>query len=440
MNAARFTLALLLTAASAAAQDAPSLPDWSSETSVARTAVENNPSLGRLESEIAAARERRIPAGTQPNPMLMAGVQDKQVDLTDDEMMTMYMVGVTQTLTRPGKLTTRQAAIDADITALLRQRDSLRAEIERDATFALYDVASADASIAAIEQVRHIVTAIVEAARVRYEVGNAAQAEVIRAQLERSNLDHQLLALRGARRSAVARLLPLLGLPSGTVVPRITLPVLDSTGPLALPASIPPTHPALTAVAAEITRREADARLAGLALKPDVTLQASYGYRPMQRDMFSVTASFEIPWKKKQLVEPRVREALALRDAARYRMASIARTLMQALAVAVAAHDETVEQLRFHEEVLVPQSKLAIDSTLADYQTGRTSFDSILGAESIYLRLQLDAINFLTRHAKATADFAAIMRGARAGASNGAAPTQNGAPAAAQGDASMNTM
>jgi cobalt-zinc-cadmium efflux system outer membrane protein len=435
----KYTALLLLVAAPLAAAETTA-PDWTSEASVKRAAVAGNPTLLRLDAEIQAARERRLPAGAQPNPMVMAGVQDKQVNLTDDEMMTMYMVGVTQTFTRRSKLTTRQAAIDADVNALLRQQESLRAEIERDVQFALYDVASADASIAATEQVRQIVTAIVEAARVRYEVGNAAQAEVIRAQLERSNLDHQLLALRGARRSAVARLLPLLGLPPGTAVPRITLPPLDSTGPLTLPAAIPATHPALTAVEAEIARRAAEARLAGLLLKPDVTLQASYGYRAMQVDMFSVTASVEIPWKKKQLVEPRVREALALRDAARHRMAGIERTLMQALATAVSAHEETVEQLRFHEEVLVPQSKLAIDSTLADYQTGRTSFDSILGAESTYLRLQLDAINFLTRHAKATADFAAIMRGARAGASNGAAPTQNAAPAAGQTDASMNTM
>lgn len=66
--------------------------------------------------------------------------------------------------------------------------------------------------------------AVIAAARVRYEVGTAAQADVIRAQLQRAGLDQEILRLRGTRGAAVARLVPLLGLPSVTNVPPLRMP------------------------------------------------------------------------------------------------------------------------------------------------------------------------------------------------------------------------
>ena len=60
--------------------------------------------------------------------------------------------------------------------------------------------------IAAARDVRQLVSGITDSARVRYEVGRAVQAEVIRAQLELSNLDHEILGLEGQRAAALARL------------------------------------------------------------------------------------------------------------------------------------------------------------------------------------------------------------------------------------------
>ena len=66
-------------------------------------------------------------------------------------------------------------------------------------------------------------------------------------------------------------------------------------------------------------------------------------------------------------------------------------------------------------EVLVPQARLAFESTLSSYQTGKTMFDSILSAESTYLRLQLDYYQYLAEHIKAIVDYEAILKGAGAG-------------------------
>lgn len=406
-------------------------PNWDDPKALTQLATDNNPSLARLGAELEAARQRIAPVTAQPNPMVMGGVQDKMVDFTDDEMMTMYMVGAEQTLVRPGKLAARRKAAELALTSTERQIESVRAEIERDVLGAWFDVAAVDGQAAATRQVRELVDAVIAAARVRYEVGTSAQADIIRAQLQQSDLDHQLYALRGSRNAAVARLLGTLGLPIGTEVPTLTMPT--GTEDLSIPAdlSVPENHPAIAALDAEIARQDALIALARQEGKPDLGLQASYGYRPDQTDMFSVVAKVEIPLNRGKTIEPRIREAIALREATRFRIEETRRALVQAMAVAAAAHEEATQQLEFHEKVLVPQAKLALESTLAAYQTGKAPFDAILGSETTYLRAQLQYYDFLIRHAKSVIEFDALKRGARAGSLGPATATTSlsgGAP------------
>jgi outer membrane protein TolC len=401
---------LLLAALPAAALD------FYDPRAVVGAALESHPTLTRMRAEAAAARERIAPAGSLPNPMLMAGVQNKQIDLRDDEMMTMYMVGISQTLVRPDKRDARRDAAELEAVAIDKQLDSARAEIERDVLLAWYDLAAADAQLTATAQVREMIDAVIAASRVRYEVGTGMQADVIRAQLQGSDLDHEILRLRGTRRAASTRLLSLLGLPMETMVPRVTIP--ENTDDLAIDATATPPadHPAILALETEVAREEEEIRLAKLELRPDLDLEAQYGHRTTQRDMFSVVARIELPLRAKQLVQPRVREAILRRDAAKHRIDELRRELTTAMAAAVVAHEEATNQMKFHHEVLVPQAQLAFESTLAAYQTGNAPFDAILATETDYLRLRMQYYDFLAEHAQAVVTYEALRKGARGGA------------------------
>src|SRR2546423_12704615 len=74
--------------------------DWSDPRSVVEAALAASPSLREIDAQLAAAHARERGAGTLPNPMLMAGVQNQQIDLSRDPMMTMYMAGASQTFVR----------------------------------------------------------------------------------------------------------------------------------------------------------------------------------------------------------------------------------------------------------------------------------------------------------------------------------------------------
>ena len=82
------------------------------------------------------------------------------------------------------------------------------------------------------------------------------------------------------------------------------------------------------------------------------------------------------------------------------------------LGVAVAKRDEAIDQIELHVEQLVPEAKLAFESAVASYQTGKTTFDAVLGALQSYRMLNVDYFEFLRQLAAAQAQIDAIQHGA----------------------------
>lgn len=386
--------------------------DWNDPRSVAEAAIAAAPSLREIDANLAAARARLRGAGALPNPMLMAGLQDRQIDLTRDPMMSMTMVGASQTFVRGERRDAMRNAARLDVERLEREAESRRAEIARDVLVAWDEAAAATNEIAANEQTARLAAMTADAARARYETGGAAQSDIIRARVEASGIQHAILMQRGVRATALARLRALLDLPPNAEIPPFTLthamehhahagePVLDAT------------TPAIAALELDVALADEEIRLARLAAKPDVSVEASYGIRKNEKDMFSVVARVELPVRKNTTVEPRVAEAVARREAARARIGALRQQLAMAFGEAVASRDEAIEQINLHVEQLVPEAKLGFESALASYQAGKTTFDAVLGALQAYRALDVDSYEFLRQLHIAEAEIDALRHGA----------------------------
>ncbi len=383
--------------------------DWNTPDTVVEAAVAASPSLHEIDARIAAARARVAGAGTLPNPMLMAGVQNRQIDLSADPM-TMYMVGASQTFIRRDRRETLQRAAALDVQQLEREREVRVAEVRRDVLIAYDEAAAAANQIAANEEIATLVASTGEAARIRYETGFAPQIDIIRAKLEQTNVRHAILMQRGALQEARARLRALLLLPADAEIPSFALShsMEHHGGETSVASSQTPPSTAVPEAAA--ARAETEIRMAKLIAKPDVNLEASYGFRPQQKDMFSVVARIELPVRR-TVIEPRIAQATAERDAALAKIDVVRQQLQVELAKAVAQHDEAVEQINLHVDLLVPEAKLGFDSALASYQSGKTSFDSVIGALQTYRSLQVDYYDFLRQLLVSEALIDAIQHG-----------------------------
>src|SRR5438128_1773417 len=127
--------------------------DWNDPHSVVETALTVSPALREIDAQLAAARARERAAGALPNPMLMAGVQNQQIDLSRDPMMTMYMVGASQTFVRRERRNAMQRAAQLDVDRLQHEAESQRAAIARDVLVAYDEAAAANNQIAANEEI-----------------------------------------------------------------------------------------------------------------------------------------------------------------------------------------------------------------------------------------------------------------------------------------------
>jgi cobalt-zinc-cadmium efflux system outer membrane protein len=397
--------------------------DWNDPHSVVEAAIAASPSLRELDANLAAARARQLAAGATPNPMLMAGVQNQQIDLSRDPMMTMYTVGASQTFVRGERRDVLQRAARLDVERLEHEAESRRAEITRDVLVAYDEAAAASNQIAANEEIAKLASMMGDAVRARYEVGAAAQIDIIRAKIEASNVWHQILMQQGVRNTALARIRALLNLAPNETVPSFALAHAMEHHAHADDVSLDASTPAISALESEVERAEQDIRLAKLATKPDFNIEASYGMRPLQKDMFSVVGRIELPIRRKTTIEPRIAEAMARRDAARAQIDVLRQQLAAGFGEAVASRNEAIEQINLHVEELVPEAKLGFESALASYQAGKTTFDAVLGALQTYRSLNVDYYEFLRQLLIAEAEIDALERGAtgRSGTAMGGA-------------------
>lgn len=410
-------LALALTAMPAFAVD------WNHPEPVVQMAIDGNPSLAALSVQVRAAQERVAPAGSLPNPVLVGGVQNRTVNLSYD-FMTMYIVGASQTLVRKSRREALRTAAELEVERLSRQYEARKAEVERDARTAWIDAAAAENQITATGEIARVLKSVTDSSRILYETGSVPQTDLIRAMLEENNVEHQILLLRRQRNAALARLLPLLKLPLNTPVPSFSLRhEMEHSHDRGLDATLPDITPAIAELQSEVARAEQDLRLAKLATRPDINIEASYGFRPRDVDMFSVVGRIELPVRRSTIIEPRIREAILRRDATLQQIEALRLQLRQDLGTAEVLRNEAIEQINLHVDRFVPTAKLGFESALVSYQSGKTTFDAVLGSLRTYISLNVDYYNFLRQQKDAEADIEAIRHGARSGIAGAGAMT-----------------
>lgn len=397
-------------AASVSTVASAAVVDWSNPASVVDTALSHSPRVIAAEASSRAAAADVRGSGALPNPMLMGGVQDKQVNLADDPMMTMYMVGASQRFTRREKRVAETRVAEARASAAALDVRSLRAEIERDVLLGYYEVAALDGQLKLVRKTREVLVSVVDAARARYESGAVLQADVLRAQLQVSGIDRRIIELRGRRAAAAARLR--VSTEAEGEVPTLDFPEESAKRSLT-PRSLE-DHPALQALDRQRDAAEQIVAAARLASKPDLEIEASYGVRRSEADMFSVLARVELPLRKKPIAAG-VESAVAQRERLDAERETLLRELQRAVALDVAAHDEATQQLKLIDTELLPQTQATRDAILAAYEGGQSPLESVLVAEAA-LDLQSERYDLMRRHLAAIVDAEAIQRGARSGA------------------------
>jgi len=347
-------------------------------------ALGHSPDLLAAADALAAAEARPAQLRALPDPMLSVQYTNDgwQPTLGEREMTTLAFMG-SQALPWPGKRDLRATVAGRDAALAKEQVERARLSLAAAVKRAFWGLALARETLALLGEQRGIWQDAEAVARGRYVVGQGAQQDVLRAQVEITRYE-QLRAEQEAQVAVrQAELNRLLNRPADAASPETPrLRLRPRVAELAESwAEAEARSPELRATAVQREREKAALELARADFRPDLTVQAGYMNRGGLDAMWQAGVSVNLPVQRERrraaVAEAEARGRGAARQAEAVRAQLRYRT-QERLAQLHAA--ETLARL--YREGVVPQARLAYEAALASYQTGKVPFLTVLEALS----------------------------------------------------------
>ena len=415
--------------------------------SLVAKAITTNPDLAAARSRTIALRARVAPAGSRPDPMLMAGLVNVPVNnfsLSDDDM-TMKMIGVNQTVPYPGKLrlSRRIAELQADAQSVVA--DSIRLAVIREVKTAYYEIAFIDAALHTALRTDSLAATVIKTASLRYSAGRGGQQDVLRATLEASRLNDSANELIERRRALAERIGALLGdtppLISNAKLPAKLLTAAVDSNPSAIRFSsqilgasvMDGPLPALTDLQAQAMKGNSQIRkqvamnaitaseleLARRQHLPDVDFSFQYGQRSAMTgadsrsigrpDMVSLVVSIPIPVQrgsKQAALVGAARADVVTGDSERHASEALVRSEVARLYSDVS---RARTQLALYVKALVPQARASLAASVNAYQSGTGDLSVVLDAKRTLLDMEVGYDRAMTDFAQKIAELDSII-------------------------------
>jgi outer membrane protein TolC len=397
----------LALAVAAPAQDAPDDPLLAS---LIEEALQHHPELQAAQAGVSAAQARPEQARALPDPMLL-------LDYTNDgwafslgrEPMTTLELMVSQQLPWPGKRDLRGRIAQSEVGLAAAQVERARLGLEARVRRAYTELRLARQSLTLVAEQEEALRSIEGVTRARYAVGQGAQQDVVRIQIEVTRIQQQRLERTLQEQVALAELNQLLTRAADTP--------LSSEAPLALEPEPRPEaalledasglSPELAAAAASVERERLAVDLARRDFKPDLAVQGGYMNRGSLPPMWRAGAGIELPVQRGRR-RAALAEAEARLQGAQRRLESLKLLLRFRTQERVSRLRSIEEEARLFERGVIPQDELSVQSAVASYQAGTVPFISVLEAHSSLYRDRAAHLRLLATHEATRAGLAEI--------------------------------
>jgi cobalt-zinc-cadmium efflux system outer membrane protein len=378
-----------------------------------RTALEANPELAAMRREFDAARARIPQAKALPDPMVMVGNMTQGNPIPFAGMSGDFAeiwVGASQTVPWFGVRRLRGLVAGSEADAKYEEFAARARQVVAEVKSAAFEIHALDRAVAVVTRDTDILDKFAQVAEARYAVGKAEQIDVLNARLEITELLHTKGNLEAERAVAASRLNALLFRdPDAAVGPVVVerrafdVPSYEEVVRLAEASS-----PEL-----KQRRRLVDAsnhalRLAEREAKyPEVSFTFQYHNRPTFPDFYEYGVTLRLPFWSFNKQRYGVAEKTSDLAAAQSRLRSADIGIRQRLREAYVRTTNAARLIRLHEQGLVPQATLSLESAMASYQVGKVDFRTLLTALKRALDYETEYYGLLAQYWTALAEMEA---------------------------------
>lgn len=350
---------------------------------------QHNPEYATMRHEAAAAGERVIPAGALPDPKLRVELRDITKFGDQNPTLLPNRVGSTRYLLMQdvpwfGKRDLKREIATLEAEGAQGRATGTWAELSGrlKSTYAMLYYIHRNERLT--QEILDLMARLEKVAQVRYAGGLAAQQDVIRAQVEQTNLRNELVAVENERRQAQAQLNALLGRPANAPLAEPQslrlLPAPAKLDFVALEERLRAHNPQLFVEDARIRAAEKTRELTYRNRYPDFTFGVSpIQYRNSVKE-WELMVEVNIPLQQASR-RAQERESETMLSAARARRDAAANEALSALAENLAGIEAARRTEALVTTSLLPQAELTFQAALASYQTGKVDFATLLDAQ-----------------------------------------------------------
>jgi len=375
--------------------------------SLVEAALAANPEITAMRREFDAARARVPQAKALPDPMVTFGnnTQGNPIPFSGlrGDFSEIY-VGASQDLPWFGIRRLRGQVATAEAEARFQEYAATVRRITAEVKTAYYDLYNTERALAVIRRDGDILDKMAQVAEARYSVGKAQQVDAINARVEITELLHRQGELEIRRATALAQLNTLLyhdpETPIGTLA---TVRLSPEPPPLEELVRLAAEHaPELAQQRRLIDARSRAVRLAEReARSPEVGLSFTYHNRPAFPDYYTYGVTVRLPLYAATKQRYAIEEQAANLAAARSRLEANDVMIRNRLREARTRATTTARLIRLHDQGLLPQATLALESSLSTYQVGQVEFLTVLTALRRALDVELRYYELVTEYQKA---------------------------------------
>jgi outer membrane protein TolC len=359
-------------------------------------ALSQNPDIEAARKRVDAAAYRVPQAASLRDPMFGVTAFPSPVQTAAGQQE--VALNASQQLPWCGKLSTRADAAEADTDVARAQLAAAELEIVEQVKQAYYELYFIQVAIRITEDNRNLLLDFVEIADSKYRTGKASQQDVLRAQVEVSNLDNQLIRLRQQLVSSQAKLARLLH-----VSPDTPVRALDQPSQQPIPQDLERLYqqaiagrPELHAQLAAVRRDRRNVDLARLEYYPDLTAGATWigtssaGISPLANgdDPLLLAFSMNVPIYRKRL-EAGVREAESRVVASTRQYDSLRDRTAESVKDLYVQATSQYDLVRLFRDDIIPKSQQTLEVSQAAYQVGEVDFLQLIDNWQQLLRFQI---------------------------------------------------
>ena len=374
---------------------------------VINKAIDVSPKIKMLQLKKEAASNRIEQNSNLPDPMLTLGFANLPVNSFSftQEPMTGKVVGLSQAFPFPGKLSEQAEVNKKDVDIVEQEILDTKNEIRKNVIKSYDELLYIRKAIAFADSSRNLLKNISEVVRTKYSVSTASQQNLLKVELEITNITEKIEDLKSKENSQLAMLNALLLRNENSPISTNGFPEIDykSFTVEALIDSAKQYRPFLAGISEAGQKEELKKSLAEYDYYPNFNFALQYSFRdkiaktntPLD-DFFTIMLGVSLPLNYGGKVSSKVQETESMQNLYDEQYNMSLQVLRSSFGTSIAKLNSLKERIKLISEGSLIQATENLKTTLTSYRVGQVDFLNVIDAQNNLLKIENDLYRLKT--------------------------------------------